>query len=198
MGGRGSGLSTRFDKKKTIEETKRIDIRFMKKRGFLKPSVQGTLMWSSGGQPRGNINFSCRKDYLKLDFNYRYNREGWQPVEQKIWFDRTPCNYGGERLWFKCPSCTRRVAVLCSGGKLFLCRHCYDLPYSSKQEGYLDRLSSKKHKLGQRLFEHYEYGNGWGKKKGMHQKTFDRLFEEYIILEQQWDRMFEKYIHCVP
>jgi hypothetical protein len=35
-------------------------------------------------------------------------------------------------------------------------------------KGRIDRLISQKHKLGVRIFEHYDYGEGWGKKKGMH------------------------------
>lgn len=196
MGGFGSGLSTGFSKRTTIEETKRVDIRFMKKKGFLKDGVSGKLTWTSGDQPRGNIDFSCTQDYLKLVFKYRRNNEDWQPVEQKIWFDRTPCNYGGERLWFNCPECASRVAVLCLERSLFLCRHCHQLPYSSQQEGSIDRIVNKKHKLGERIFEHYEYGNGWGKRKGMHQKTFDKLFVQYLALEEEWIVVFHKYIHC--
>jgi hypothetical protein len=54
--------------------------------------------------------------------------------------------------------------------------------------GYLDRLLDKKHDLGERIFEHYEFGEGWLKKKGMHQKTFDRLYSKYKNLELRIDQ----------
>ena len=190
MGGVGSGTWYRWDKRSTIEETKRVDIRYMRRSGLLKPGYRGSLSWSRGGKPTGNINFICLQDYLQLHFRYRFGNEGdWQSVEQKITFDRTPCHYGGERLWFLCPQCARRVVVLCSDGPLFLCRQCYQLPYRSQNEGKLDRLITRKHELGERIFEVYEYGEGWGKKKGMHWKTFNRLLTEYQQLEAQWGKM---------
>jgi hypothetical protein len=50
--------------------------------------------------------------------------------------------------------------------RLFLCRHCYGLPYASNTEDALNRSASQKYKLGERIFEYYEYGDGWGKRKG--------------------------------
>ncbi|MFT6029920.1 MAG: hypothetical protein ACI8O8_001661 [Oleiphilaceae bacterium] len=68
-------------------------------------------------------------------------------------------------------------------GRLFLCRHCYGLPYASNTEDALNRSASQKYKLGERIFEYYEYGDGWGKKKGMHQRTFNRLYKKYCWLD---------------
>lgn len=57
---------------------------------------------------------------------------------QTIKLTWTPCRFGGQRKWFDCPLCHRRV------GKLYLpnfrpshawyCRHCYDLTYVQRQE----------------------------------------------------------------
>ena len=43
----------------------------------------------------------------------------------------TPCNYGGNRLWFECPQCRRRVGVL-YGCKVFSCRYCKNLNYPAQ------------------------------------------------------------------
>jgi hypothetical protein len=113
--------------------------------------------------------------------NYRHWPHGgdWEDVEQSIYFDRTPCNYGGFRTWFLCPHCTRRVALIYGAGKCLLCRHCYDLTYANEQENRADRLMRKARKIRERL--------GLGddltepilfKPKNMHQKTFDRLRRE--------------------
>jgi hypothetical protein len=40
-------------------------------------------------------------------------------VEQRINFIWTTCNYGGKRVWFICPSCGKRVAVIYLGCKYF-------------------------------------------------------------------------------
>ena len=98
MGGIGSGSWCRSNNQTTIEETKRIDIRYMKRRGLLKPGFGGSLKWSCGGAPNGDIRYSCYRDRLQLNFRYREHGGDWQPAEQTIYFDRTPCNYGGERL----------------------------------------------------------------------------------------------------
>lgn len=50
----------------------------------------------------------------------------------------TPCNFGGNRHWFRCglikdgKECGRRVGVLYKAGDLFGCRHCYELTYASR------------------------------------------------------------------
>ena len=57
----------------------------------------------------------------------------------------TPCNYGGYRPWFRCPGafndvlCDRRVARLYARSHYFLCRHCYQLAYSSQNVSVGDR-----------------------------------------------------------
>jgi hypothetical protein len=48
---------------------------------------------------------------------------------------KTPCYFGGERFWFICPDCHRRVSILYRPrySSFFLCRHCHDLTYQSTQ-----------------------------------------------------------------
>ena len=48
-----------------------------------------------------------------------------RPMEQRVTITRTACHYGGERPWFTCPSCTKRVAVLYLRPHTgFACRKC--------------------------------------------------------------------------
>ena len=195
MGGRGSGTWYRGGTKTTIEETKRIDIRYMRKQGLLKSGTTGSLRWSCRGEPSGDIRYSCYSNYLQLNFRYREYGGEWEPMEQRIEFDRTPCHYGGERPWFRCPHCNKRVAVLYGYDIQFLCRHCYQIPYSSQQESYMTNVISQKDKLGERIFEHYDCGEGWGKKKGLHWKTFNRLHARYQALENQWVQYMGQYLN---
>jgi hypothetical protein len=55
--------------------------------------------------------------------------------------------------------------------------------------GEIDRLIKAKHKIGYRIFEGYD-GDGWRKKKGMHQKTFDLGYARYLELGERWNRGF--------
>lgn len=178
MGGRGSGRHWRWDSKTTIEKTKRIDIRYMKNQGMLRPGYIGILSWSCGNRPTGFINFRTHHDRLVLSYRYRQYGGEWEDVEETVWLDRTVCNYGGQRAWFRCPGCRRRIAVLCSDGKWFLCRHCYQLPYSSQMESYHDRMMEQARKIRRRVGATevmFDRIYPWDKPKGMHWKTFDRL-----------------------
>ncbi len=113
-----------------------------------------------------------------LILKYRFHEHGGesQPINKSVYFDRTSYNYGDERLWFLCPHCSKRVAVLHGVGARFLCRRCYDIHYSSQMKSKNDQLIDLKH-----IFEDYD-GHGWRKRKGMHQKTFDRLYLKYLWL----------------
>ncbi len=176
MGGIGSGTWCRWDKKTTAEEIKRIDIRYLKRCGWLSPGYYGSLSWQCMGEPSGNINFQVYQ--LKMVLKYRYQDwdDEWQSIEEDVWFDRTPCNYGGERPWFRCPHCGRRVAVLYGAGVRFLCRHCYGLPYGSQCEGAIDRMMRKARKIRARLGASDDLDEPvWEKPKGMHWETFERL-----------------------
>lgn len=192
MGGMGSGTWYRWSKQTTVDQVKRIDIRYMKKQGLLKPNRKGRLSWTNCGEPTGSIRYSSYQDYLSLSFRYQRYGEDWQQVEQHVTFDKTTCHFGGERLWFLCPRCSMRVAVLYVLNKFFLCRHCNQLPYSSQNDSEMDNLIQQMHKLGERIFEHYESGEGWGKKKGMHWKTFKRLHIRFTDYEERCGRLLRQ------
>ena len=176
MGGQGSGCWYRWDSKITTESQHQIDIRWLKKNGFLQPHNGGSLSWSIGDQQTGSIGYRVEINQIKLNYRHRPRGGEWEDVEQTISFDQTPCNYGGYRTWFLCPRCWRRVAVLYGAGKYFLCRHCYGLSYSSQQESKEDRLMRKARTIRKRIgASHDLFEPVMFKPKHMHQKTFDRL-----------------------
>ena len=187
MGGIGSGRYYRSSGRVTTEETKRIDIRYLKQQNMLRPNTRGSLSWSCGGEPTGNINYTMYENTMLLNFKWRhYDDEDWQSVEHTIWFDRTRCNYGGERKWFSCPGCDARVAILYGADIKFFCRHCYQLPYASQGEDYLARLMRKSDKVSARLeADEYMEFDGYYKPKGMHWKTFYQLIMTENDLEDR-------------
>lgn len=170
MGGRGSGSYCRWSNTVSIEEVKRIDIRYMRRNGMLRPGWAGSLTWTCGGEPAGDIRYTCHAD--RIVFNYRFRDGGeWEPVEVVAYFDRTPCHIGGQRLWFRCPNCQRRCEVLCLPGKYPACRKCYSLPYRSQCEDRLGRLQRRQNKLEDML---------WGdKRKWWRKAKRERLEAEY-------------------
>lgn len=179
MGGPGSGGARYQNRQTTIEETPRLDIRCLYRQGLLTPGYAGRYTWSAGDIPAGSINYRVEQDWLILDYRVRVQGDEWESIKEPVRLDRTPCHYGGERLWFLCPACSKRVAVLASHGKRFVCRHCHKMYYGSQQEGYMDRLIRKVRKIRKRLGATDDLTElVWIKPKGMHQKTFDRLIQE--------------------
>jgi hypothetical protein len=182
MGGLGSGRGS-YASTGTVEQARRIDIRYMRKRGLLRPGVNGTLNWNRGGTPTGEISFTASNQSLELRYRVQEHGGDWENINQTIQLALTPCLYGGHRKWLVCPHCTRRVAVLCFASKLFYCRTCCRLAYGSQREDKLGRMARTRDKLAQRIFEDDSYT----RKKGMHRKTFERLYQQHFDLECEFD-----------
>ena len=186
MGGIGSGLYERR-RKPLIEQTNYLHINRLKNYGALTPGAAGTISWERAGECCCNVNYQCHEGYLELNFRHSQAQGSWNALQQHIALERTACPYGGYRPWFSCPVCSRRVGILSGYQGLFKCRHCYGLKYSSQYKHPVERLIAKQHKLGERIFDLYEYGEGFGKKKGMHWRTFQSLHEQYQQLGEAVD-----------
>ncbi len=133
MGGSGSGSWYRWDKRDTTAEHHSLDIRLWRRRGLLQPGYTFTTTWSRGERQTGSISTVVVSwELVVLEYRSRSGGE-WQEVSESVLIEWTPCTYGGERSWFRCPgavngrTCGRRVAILYGAGKYFLCRHCYEL-----------------------------------------------------------------------
>jgi hypothetical protein len=68
------------------------------------------------------------------------------------------------------------------GNRHFFCRHCYRLRYACQLEHEWDRLLRRREKLESRLGE-----DGWSRPKGMHRRTYDRLADELMSIEDRLD-----------
>ena len=180
MGGPGSGTWYRWKgTRTTLEEVCRLDVRWLHRHGYLDGRPRW-LTWSRGERETGSASVALVDGDLMVAYRYRARgSKDWESVRQVITLDWTPCHYGGERPWFRCAGCRRRVAVLCSAGKWFLCRHCYELPYGSQQETEEARLLRKVRTLRARLGASMNLLEPiWTKPTGMHWRTFDRLLQE--------------------
>ena len=176
----GRGNYYRRKRVMTTDQARQIDIRFLKRQGLLHPGVSGELSWSINGENIGSVLYRIAEHKLIL---WHQSDTNSQQLRQEIKFDLTPCNYGGHRTWLLCPACSRRVTALYAFSENFLCRHCHRLPYRSSNETKRGRQLLKKHKLGNEIFDYYQSGQGWGKKSGIHWKTFCRLKKKYDQLE---------------
>ena len=173
MGGSGSGSWYRWNTKAKTESQHRVDIRWLKKQKYLNPGVSGSMSWSNRGEKTGSIGFSVKENSITLNYRHKPTNGEWEPIEQVISIDRTPCNYGGYRKWFLCPRCYKRVALLYGAGRYFFCRHCYKLTYESCNSSSLQHVFDKANKLKEKLGG--EPGLAYPppyRPKGMHHKTY--------------------------
>jgi hypothetical protein len=95
---------------------------------------------------------------------------------QRIWLRWSPCNYGGQRPWFICAHCNKRVGKLYNSGASLGCRRCLDLRYTSQRRGAKSRRYLQALKLRLRLNVIANLDEPFpDRPKRMHRKTFERL-----------------------
>lgn len=176
MGGIGSGRRCRYGKDAT-EDSRPLDIRKLHRAGLLKPNRMFGWQWTINDKAIADIDVRVGVQYVVLTYRHRSrSKTDWEDVEQTIHLNHTSCTYGGTRPWWLCPSCGRRVAVLYGPGKLYACRHCCELAYSSQRETSSDRAMRRADKIRRRLGWPIGIGNPKGTKpRGMHWRTFARL-----------------------
>lgn len=194
MGGINSGTWYRWGKDTTWEQVSRLSISFVRQRGYLSSDTSGRISWNIGGEPVGSISICSEGGGLRLNYRYRLHGEEWESVSQRINIQYTSCNYGGERPWFTCGGCLKRVGVLGLSGKYFRCRSCCGLAHASSNESKFDRAIRKRDKCAKKVLNEYECLE---KPKFMHRKTFDKLTNKYLVSSEKVDRMLfacaEKY-----
>lgn len=65
-----------------------------------------------------------------------YKPKSYKPITSFL-IVATPCFFGGERLWFLCPNCSKRVGVLYFIRNVYACRSCSNLAYRSQQKNHV-------------------------------------------------------------
>jgi len=198
MDGIGSGNWLREASKATITSRRAIDIRYLKKQGLLNQSSVGLLSWTIKGTRIGELNYQIKETGIRLSYKSRINdADKWLEVDSLINFDYTDCHYGGKRAWLICPNsdCNRRVTSIYSSGTLFLCRHCCKLNYLSQHQSHLDRQMSKSHAIRKTLGGKegflYDFPD---KPKGMHWKTYNKLYQQAMEGERCFDLKAEFFL----
>lgn len=181
--------------KRKAEQSMAFDVRQVAKKGLLRPGAFSWHWSSNYGERVGSVGVRVADDTRQLTLTYQWTPYNSEPrnVECSLWIAHTPCNYGGTRPWFRCPSCGRRCGVVYYGapGGRFACRHCVRVTYLSQCEDETGRLWRRQRKVERKLAGGAGEWNGWQKPKGMHQQTFDRLRGQIWELELRRDEVFE-------
>ena len=191
MGGYGSGRS---GWRGVIEGRRRMDIRWMRWRGWLIPGAEGSLSWSSNGESAGTASYRVDADLGHIELLYSVrddDGDSWERVQIRVPITRAPCRYGGERTYWRCPRCWRRceVIVMASGGRTWGCRTCLGLRYTSQGLDTRHRLQHRADSIYARLG-----GDGdadWiPKPPRMRWRTFNRLMDQANDLATRADGAF--------
>jgi len=151
MGGPGSGLWPRLNSKRTTDSLPKVDLRFFNKKGLLYPGASGRIFWLHGKEPAGSVEFHIYTDHLQLYHSIDTSSQRAKAVHQTVFFGATRCHFGGERTWFLCPACGRRVVALYRGRERFKCRICSNLNYPTQHQRTFGRLILKAKKSRMKL-----------------------------------------------
>ena len=179
MGGFGSG-GWNAKGKTTTGQALPLDVNGLNKRGALVPGTLSKSAWSWGDKPSGNIQIHANKDGINLIYKTRNNGGEWKDVNEPVPIVWEPCRYGGQRPFFLCPECGRRILKL-YGLARFLCRPCNNLTYASQRERWSDRAMRKANKMRTKLGGRPGMANSIAPKpRHMHFKTYEKI-KGYIL-----------------
>ncbi len=202
MGGYGSG---RTGYKQKAENCRSLDVNLMHREGCLSEGWRGNWQWSRNGEVLSKIGMRAEQGRIVLDYRVRLRGGDWEPVTQPVNISQVDCNFGGQRPFFLCPgivngqNCGRRVGKLFSGGRYFLCRHCYSVAYGSQSEERHDRLLRRANKLRMALGGEPGAAHFIARKpKGMWWRTYEKHRQRIEWCEQKASVEFiQKYAHLL-
>jgi hypothetical protein len=155
--------------RRTCEEFHQLRVNALKREGLLNGAA--LLSWQDGFQ----VEIHGGDGGLLLS----YEVDGEQ-ISGRVIIDHTPGTTGGQRAWFLCPKCLRRVGVLYAADH-FRCRHCHDLRYASQRETVTLRAIGKAQRIRQKLGGSADLTLPRpSRPKFMQRRTYKRLVQEEI------------------
>lgn len=178
-GGMRNGAGRPGYKLKT-NQTRSIDVRRWKRDGLL---VDGYFGWQWTDSDTGKVESSIGVDISYGLVTLIYTANG-QSFRNPISVMRTPCTFGGERVWFGCPRCRQRCAKLFLRWGHFRCRSCSQIAYPSQSDDLIGRLWRAQAKIEARL------GPRLARPKFMRQTTYEQLKDRYWQKEIARDDAF--------
>jgi len=186
MGGLGSGGHNNKGRH-LVEAHHRLDASQLKRMGAFEKGYDGHLSWrGADSAPGPSVRVLGDNEAIRLSYASKGPDGSWQRREESVSLLTSPRNYGGAQTYFGCPKCGTRVKRLYVGPQRFLCRHCMNLVYASSQERSSNRALRRMGKLRRRIGAETGFEAPIGPKpKGMHSRTFDRLFGKVLDAEAE-------------
>lgn len=177
----------------TVDDAQQISLSWLRKRGCLKGWYSGTLTWTSGFSENKNsigvvINIWGDDPYMHLNYTSTDHWSGEKtPFDYRIHLIKTPCHFGGSRLWFQCPTCWRKVSTLMiSNRRSYACRSCLRLTYDSRRRSYSGRFAA--------LFQTFDLEQKYEKlgilvKRKYYKGRPTKKFKKFLQYERYLDSM---------
>jgi hypothetical protein len=143
-------------------------------RRIFKMGAAGTICTRINGYRVSSVWAECWPHHVNLTYNLG-GRSWFDAVD----IDKTPCTYGGERLWFRCPRCDRRC------DKIYLaphaaCRTCHGLRYWSQYQPPVDRVEAQISKHVRKLDDRATILDDFPPRpRYMHYATYRKLEQKY-------------------
>lgn len=154
------------------EDSVTLDIRWLKRNNVLISGDIRTVTWHLH-----------RKQIISQQIQAKDNGIVVANGSQTQWIrlTKTPCQLGGNRDWFLCPSCDKRMAILYQRSNRFACRHCQQISYQSQSLSPDDRLAQQFHKKESALLH------------SRNQKGFQKKLDVFMAVADAFDRMIKRY-----
>lgn len=180
----GRGRYYRWNTKTLLCELLNLDMRDFAKQVGLTDRSFGSWGWTSGRGHKSSIGYEVKPGHGIRLF---YTHAKTEKLDYLVRTTATPCNYGGKRYWWLCPSCGRRCRVL-YGGKHFVCRKCNSHAYyeTQKSKDLLNRIDSELTTIRRKLKAKKTLAVTSAlpdRPKGMHWRTYLRLSQRYNDLQ---------------
>jgi len=169
----------------TVEDLAGCELKITHMKTLARFGGTGSYTWSRNGIVLSSVSLVVTSPWLAIAYR-NANQPGSEPIRRTVLLTRTPCHFGGERIWFCCPRCKRRTSSIFLVQPPFACRVCLQLRYESQREGLTSAALSRALRIRQRLG-----GTGWAwdhgpRPKGMHRRTYERLVSEQMSLKLQY------------
>jgi hypothetical protein len=130
MGGYGSSRWEGTLTRTSTEGLLRLDVRALARAGGLRGGVRANVVWECGASVATEVPRDDPSTML-LRFHTRVRTGAWTAITEPVSLAWTRCAFGGRRVWFTCPGCRTRRAVLYAVAGRFRCRACHRLAYAS-------------------------------------------------------------------
>lgn len=190
MGGYGSG---RRSGKQKQDGLIRIDLLTLHRNNALVEGRVSILKMNKGDRYLGSVQITAAKDQLIIDSRIHGTISGQNKhIIQTVDLIRTPCHFGGDRPWMRCPGCHRKVLILYIGSGCIRCRHCFNLTYECCNHGDVDQHLLKVRKARRRIGADIDLSQPLPpKQKWKHNKKYNHLKKKAEQLELRFFRSLE-------